>query len=195
MEKREKFNGGKFVQYWVKESFEKKDVIPVRFRGMKHHTILVFSALLGTMAALFQSAGGFLLGIGYFISPLATAPIILSTVFSARYGLMAYSITIALLAIIQPSELFVFPFTTGLLGLAIGVGLRLFKRRISIVSFGAFALLSGILTLLYVFQFPILGPVVSQSLSIIAIMGIYLFSFIYSIFWIEVYLYVSRRFL
>lgn len=181
-----------FFVVWVEASIEKTDVIPIRFRVMKNHTILVFSALLGAIAALFQTAGGLFLGVGYLISPLSTAPIILSTVLSVRYGFMAYLITIVLLSFLQPSEIIVFSFTTGLLGLAIGIGFRIFKRRVLIAIFVSLFLLSGILTLIDIFHFPILGPAGSQSLSFSAIGGIYLFCLIYSVFWIELYLYISR---
>lgn len=60
-------------------------------------------------------------GIGYLISFLATLPIFLVTSLSIRQGILSYILTILLLFIIQPSELIIFPFTTGLLGIAIGV--------------------------------------------------------------------------
>ena len=189
---REKFKWKNFFGFWLTASIEKTDAIPVRFRGMKNHTILVFSALLGAIAGIFQSAGGLFLGIGYLISPLSTAPIILSTVLSVRYGFMAYLITIVLLSFLQPSEMLIFPFTTGLLGLSIGIGFSIFKRRGLIAFFASLSLFSGILTLIAGFHFPILGPIGSQSVSFSAIGGIYLFCLIYSTFWIELYLYFSK---
>ncbi|MFE4894745.1 hypothetical protein [Peribacillus butanolivorans] len=54
-------------------------------------------ALLSTMAATLQAAG-------LFISPLATAPAILSMVLSVRYGLIGYLLTLFLLFLIQPNE-------------------------------------------------------------------------------------------
>lgn len=60
-------------------------------------------------------------GIGFLISFLATLPIFLATCFSIRQGILSYTLTIFLLFIIQPSELIIFPFTTGLLGIAMGV--------------------------------------------------------------------------
>ena len=57
------------------------------------------------MAAILQAAGGFLPGIGYFISPFATLPILIGAMFSLQMGVMSYFLTILLLFILFPSEL------------------------------------------------------------------------------------------
>ncbi|MBA9027457.1 hypothetical protein [Peribacillus huizhouensis] len=87
---------------------------------------LVLSSLFACLAALFQSAGGFFPGIGYFISPLATAPILFCSMLSIPLGSISYFLTIGLLLILQPSELIIFPFTTGLLGIATGASFYFF---------------------------------------------------------------------
>lgn len=146
----------------------------------------VLTALFGAIAALFQSAGGFLPGIGYLISPLATAPIVVAFLVSYRSGVMAYCLTILLLFLIQPSEIFAFPFTTGILGMGLGIGFRLFRRRINIILTGAAFLISGIVVLLYVLKFPVFGPAVSSSFHFSVCTIVTGFSLLYSWVWMEI---------
>src|SRR5690554_3561592 len=98
-------------------------------KTMKHMLVSIFSCI----AAILQAAGGMLPGIGYFISPLATAPILLCSIFSIPFGVMSYFLTMMLLFILEPTELIIFPFTTGLLGLGIGTSFSLFRKRISMI--------------------------------------------------------------
>ena len=93
---------------------------------------------------------------------------------------MSYFLTILLLFILFPSELVVFPFTTGLLGIGIGAAFSFFNKRISIISVGAILLTIGIMSLLYIFHFPVLGPAVSDSFSFLTTGSIFLFSFFYN---------------
>jgi hypothetical protein len=145
---------------------------------------LVCGALLGTIAVIFQSAGIFT-GLGYILSMMTTGPIVLATLMSVRIGYLTYVVTIILLAIIQPSELLIFPFTTGLLGLSLGIGLIYFKRTLFIIVFSAVSLTLGIGILLYGLQFPILGPSVSLQPSINVILSAFAFSLLYSWIWMK----------
>ncbi|WKB36003.1 hypothetical protein QS257_01435 [Terrilactibacillus sp. S3-3] len=143
-------------------------------------------SFLASMAAIFQSAGGLLPGIGYLISPLSTAPIIFCTILSIRYGLMGYILAIAVLLIMLPSEIIVFPFTTGLLGLGIGGAFMLLKKRIYIIFTASLFLFAGITILLYGIRFPVLGPTASSSFHLFTLVLIYLFSVLYSWLWVEI---------
>ncbi|WP_174615154.1 hypothetical protein [Virgibacillus ihumii] len=154
---------------------------------------LILVSIFGCIAAVFQAAGGLLPGIGYFLSPLATAPILLCTMFSIPFGVMSYFLTMMLLLILQPTELIIFPFTTGLLGLGIGAAFSFFRKRISIIVAGSVLLMSGIMSLLVIFQFPILGPVASNSFSFLTIGGVFLFTFFYSWLWVEIGLILFKR--
>ncbi|WP_404330179.1 hypothetical protein [Mesobacillus maritimus] len=154
---------------------------------------LVLGSFLACMAAVLQAAGGYLPGIGYFISPFATLPILISAMFSPRMGVLSYFLTILLLFILVPSELFIFPFTTGLLGVGIGAGFSFLKKKLSIMIMGASLLTVGILSLLYLFHFPVLGPAVSGPFSFLAAAGIFAFSFFYSLVWIEIALFFFKK--
>ncbi|MDQ0165721.1 hypothetical protein [Bacillus horti] len=185
----------KFIKnYWFNPDCVGVSEIRTRFKTTEATTRkMVTVAFLATLSSIFQSMGGLLPGIGYLISPLATAPIMLSTIFSFRSGLTAYILTIFLLFFIQPSELIIFPFTTGLLGLGIGSSLLYFKTRLSAVLVGSFSLLGGILLVLYVFQFPVLGPIASSTFSLSTIALVYVFSFFYSWLWIEISKYCIKK--
>ncbi|PGS56833.1 hypothetical protein [Bacillus sp. AFS041924] len=158
-------------------------------KTMKFILVSTFSCI----AALFQAAGGYLPGIGLFLSPLATAPILLCSMFSITDGVKSFFLTIILLIILQPTELIVFPFTTGLLGLAIGAAFYFLKKRLCIIVTGMTLLILGIMILLFIFHFPVLGPAFTDSLSISSIAIILLSSFFYSWFWVEVALIIFIR--
>ncbi|MCQ6280620.1 hypothetical protein [Bacillus sp. EB600] len=147
---------------------------------------LVLGALFASIAAVFQAAGGILPGVGYFISPLATAPILFCTMLSLPLGVMSYLLTNLLLLFLQPSELIVFPLTTGLLGIGTGGAFYFFKKRLSIIAAGAVLLTIGVILLLSIFQFPVLGPAVSTSFSFFTTGGIFLFAFIYNWIWVDI---------
>lgn len=160
-------------------------------KGEAHHVAidrytktmrLIAGALLGSIAVILQSAGVFT-GIGFLFSMMSTGPLVLASLLSVRIGLMTYSITAVLLMLVQPSELLVFLFTTGLLGVSLGVGLKYFQRTVWIISFAALCLTLGISLLLYVFQFPILGPSISSQFSIPVILGTFAFALLYSWMW------------
>lgn len=143
---------------------------------------LVLGSILAGIAAILQSAG-MIVGIGYVFSMFATLPIVISSFISLRIGVMSYFLTIFLLVIIQPSELLVFPFTTGLLGVSLGVAFKLWKSWFPAVLFSGTILTAGILFLLYVAGFPILGPSVSQTFDSKVLFMILLFSIFYSWVW------------
>ncbi|AZU62235.1 hypothetical protein [Neobacillus mesonae] len=179
--------------YFFKTISEQIKPAQTDFSKKSKTNLLVLAALFASIAEILQSAGGFLPGIGYFISPFATAPILLCSMLSVPLGGITYFLTILLLLILVPSELIVFPFATGLLGLGIGGGFHFFKKRIAIISSGAIFLAAGILTLLYGIKFPVLGPAVSSSFSFLASSGILLFSFIYAWIWVDLGLFLFNR--
>jgi hypothetical protein len=171
---------------------------PVRLPEMAEYsqtTRLVFGAILGAMAVILQSAGIFT-GVGYILSMMTTGPIVMATLLSLRIGCLTYFVTIFLLAIVQPSELLVFPFTTGLLGLSLGIALKYVKRTVLMLSFSAVALTLGIGFLLYGLKFPILGPTVSVSahLSFFVLGLTFAFSLLYSWIWLKISITAFRLF-
>jgi hypothetical protein len=180
--------------YFLKSISDDVRFAQLEFRKHTKVKRLVLGSFLVCLAALLQAAGGFLPGIGYFVSPFATLPIMIGAMFSLHLGVKSYFLTILLLFILFPSELVVFPFTTGLLGIGTGAAFSFFKKRVSIIFIGAIFLTIGIMSLLYVFHFPILGPAVSDSFSFLTAGSIFLFSFLYNWLWVEIALFFFKKF-
>lgn len=173
--------------YWLKPACQEIDAIRLRFATAESATRkIIFVAFLAVFSAIFQSMGGLLPGAGYLVSPLATAPIVLGAVLSFGTGLSAYLLTILLLLWIQPSELFVFPFATGWLALGIGSSFLYFRSRLSALLMGSIVLWAGILLLLYVIRFPVLGPGVTSTFHLNTVGIILVFSIFYSWLWVEI---------
>lgn len=186
---------GKIKIYWV-GSASRTGIDETRTRlGIGTFTTrkMIAVAFLSSIAALLQAMGGILPGIGFLFSPFATAPIVISSLLSAGSGLLAYVLTLLLLLFIQPSELVVFPLTTGLLALGIGLSLFYLKTRLAAVLVGAVVLCSGILLLLSVFRFPVLGPAVSPAIDFKTAALIFVFSLFYSWLWVEVSMLLIRK--
>ncbi|MGM0924554.1 MAG: hypothetical protein ACQEWW_25790 [Bacillota bacterium] len=177
--------------YFFKPISDDVRLSQIIFNKHKKTMKLILGSIFACIAAILQAAAGFLPGIGYFLSPLATAPILLCSMFSIPFGVMSYFLTIMLLFILQPTELIVFPFTTGLLGLGTGASFHFFRKRLSIIATGAILLMLGIMSLIFIFRFPVLGPAVSVSFSFL-ITG-FLFAFIYSWLWVEIALIIFKR--
>lgn len=168
----------RFVCYWYQMMIEHNTDF-VHKRKLPLANKLVITALMSALATMFQAAGNLIPGIGLLISPFATLPIFFAIFYSIREGILSYILTFSLLFIIQPGELIIFPFTTGLLGIALGVSFLQFKRRIWIVSFSAVCLLIGIMIVLDIFRFPVLGPTVHTTMDIKVISLIFILSFLY----------------
>ncbi|WP_139070121.1 hypothetical protein [Bacillus sp. FJAT-27225] len=134
------------------------------------------------MAAILQFTGA-LGGAGYAFSMAATLPIVLASVAALQTGVLAYLLAVCLLLLIQPSELIVFPFTTGLLGLSLGAALHFFRNKSIIVLFSGASLTIGIGLIVELFGFPILGPGLSSVLSPKVLPFVFLGSALYSWGW------------
>ena len=171
--------------YWFSILSRESYQLHYYFKTFSYSKKLVLTAILSALAAILQSTGNFLPGIGYLISPFATAPILICTIISIPFGIQSYVLTFFLLILIQPGESFLFPFTTGLVGLGMGIALPILKRRIGIIVFTSLLLLGGICFLLYIVHFPVLGPLVSSSISLKVMGFIYIFSFVYTWIWME----------
>ena len=154
---------------------------------------LMFSSLMAALAAILQAAGGLVPGIGFFISPFTTAPILLVTLISIRTGTLTYLLTILLLLLIEPSELMIFPFTTGLLGLGLGLTFRVFNQRLAILLTNGCLLMIGICIPLYGLGFPVIGPTFSLSFNMPVTLMILSFSIVYSWIWVEFGFYFLRK--
>ncbi|MGG1575766.1 hypothetical protein [Fictibacillus sp. NRS-1165] len=160
--------------------------------------LLVLVSIASAITALIQSAGGTLPAVGLIISPFSTLPVVLITIISPLLGIYTFFLTGLLLLLVQPSELLIFLFTTGLLGVGLGHGFTFFQRRILIASIGSLSLFPGICIMLLGFQFPLFGPEFQSTSSFYFWLSLFLFSCGYSLVWVEITFlifkkYVSRR--
>ncbi|PEL07636.1 hypothetical protein [Bacillus sp. AFS017336] len=179
--------------YFFKPISDEIHLFQLKFNKQSKTMKFILVAIFACIAAFFQAAGGFLPVVGLFLSPLATAPILICSMFSITNGLKSYFLTIMLLLILQPTELIIFPFTTGLLGIGIGTSFYFFKKRLSIILAGAILLVLGIMNLLFIFHFPVLGPAFSDSFSTLTVLIIFIFSFFYCWLWVEIALIIFKR--
>jgi hypothetical protein len=154
---------------------------------------VVYGSILACFASIFQSAG-VIGGVGYFVSVLSTLPILIATIISLQTGFLTYIVALVLIAIIQPSELFIYPFTTGLLGLSMGLAFRYFKKGFLILFFSGVSLVLGILLILYIIQFPLLGPSMSSGMDTRTVAIIVLFSLIYSWIWMKGFILIVKKY-
>ena len=166
----------KAIRYWQQPFFEIKH----KLMEWLPTTKLTLTAILGSFAAIFQSAGGYAPGIGFFVSAMTTLPIFLATIVSIKYGFLSYLVTILLILFIQPSELLIFSFTTGILGLVLGVSFYKSKTRFMVVVLAGATLFMGIITILFIFRFPVLGPGVGTSFHFPLLLLVAVFSFPYA---------------
>lgn len=169
--------------------------------GLKHPSggehsnqtrIIVVGSLLACFTTILQSAGMFG-GIGFLISALSTLPILIGTFLSYRMGILSYISAFLLILFIQPSEFFVYPFTTGLLGISMGFSIRFFKKGIFATLFSGLTLTLGILIILYIIRFPVLGPTISTKIDVNTILIILIFSTVYSWGWLKLSFFVIKR--
>lgn len=154
---------------------------------------LMLAGLMAALATILQSAGGMFPGASFLISILATAPILIGALISFRLGAMTYLLTTLLLLIIQPSELILFPFTTGLLGLFLGWTFLIFNRRTEIIVTSGTLLFFGMCIPLYLLAFPVFGPTILSSFNITVLAFIFSFSLLYSWLWLEIGLILFRK--
>ena len=153
----------------------------------------LFGALMASLATILQAAGGLLPGIGMFLSPFTTLPILVSTLVSIRTGALTYILTIFLLILMEPSELFIFPFTTGLLGFGLGLTFRILHRRLDIILINGLLLFVGICIPLYALGFPVFGPAVASDFVGSILVIIFGFSLLYSWLWLELGSFFLRK--
>jgi len=164
----------------------------VSVAGYQRTTKMIVGSLLGASTAILQSAG-LIGGFGFAFSMMATGPIVLAAIISARFGLLTYIVTALLLLMLQPSEVLVFLFTTGLLGISLGLAFKWTKRKVSVTLAGGFALTTGILLLLLLFRFPILGPSLSSNITAPTILAITGFSILYSWGWMKISIVLMKQ--
>ncbi|WP_421379752.1 hypothetical protein ACOJQI_16190 [Bacillus salacetis] len=144
----------------------------------------VFSTLMTSISVLLQASGTFIPVIGVFISPFATLPILLSSNVSIHYGALSYICASITLGIISPEESLIFFLTTGALGLVLGAGLHLKINKFVSIFFASLILTIGSLIMVFLLEFPLLGPLSPKNTNTLLTFFILIILFItYSFLW------------
>lgn len=159
-------------------------------KALKYH--IPYAAVLAVITAIMQASGNYIPVLGYVISAFSTLPVMIAAIFSINIGIATFFGTTFLLLIIQPSEFFIFPLTTGLLGLGFGIGLVLLNKRLFVILISSLLLMAGICFSLYVIEFPLLGPI-STEISLNIFTNIWLFTLFYSWIFFELCLYLQNK--
>lgn len=173
----------------LKQIFTSKDFLLAPPRTKSHSITL--GAMLGSIAVILQFAGA-LGGAGYAFSMMSTLPIVLASAAALQTGVLAYLLAVSMLLLIQPSELIVFAFTTGLLGLSLGAALHFFRSKLLIVSLTGASLTFGIGLIIDLFGFPLLGPELTSVLPPKILLPVFLGSAAYSWIWLVLSLKLIR---
>ena len=137
--------------------------------------------ILTTIAVLFQSAPIFLPTVGMALSPLSTLPIAISAYLNMSLGISVLISSALILIFISIEETLILLFTTGLLGLILGL---LYRRKLIISILGTAITLSiGMVILTYIIGISAFGDF-TESLSLSVTLIIFVaFSIIYATIW------------
>jgi hypothetical protein len=147
----------------------------VRFR------FISIGGILTTLAVLFQSAPVFLPAIGLALSPFSTLPIALAAYFNISLGISVLFSSVLILVFISLQEALILLFTTGLLGIVLGL---LYKKKILISTlYTALTLSAGMIILTYMIGISAFGDFTNAISMPLTLLIYLLFSLIYTSIW------------
>ena len=148
----------------------------------KHIKSIVICSLLSSIAVVLQTAPIYLPGLGIFLSPLSTLPIAIAAIISIPLGIYVYIASILLLLILNLQESIIFLFTTGLIGLLIG--LIIFRKGLFIsICASSISLILGMIVLTYIISIPGFSLLFQETKFYIVIIIYVFFSIIYNSIW------------
>lgn len=150
-----------------------------KLNKMSISSFICVGGILTTLAVIFQSAPIFLPAIGLFLSPLSTLPVAIAAISNIPLGLTVFFSVVLILTIISIQESIILLFTTGLLGIAMGI--LLFRKGIviSILS-SSIALSLGIACLTYIVGIPAFVDLANSFSTAVTFLIFFSFSLIYS---------------
>jgi hypothetical protein len=153
------------------------------FKMKKMNTVRFISigGILTTIAVIFQTAPVFLPAIGLALSPFSTLPLALAAYFNISLGITVLFSSVLILTFVSVQEALILLFTTGLLGIVIGL---LYKKGLFVsILYSAITLSISMIILTYIMGISVFGDF-TGSLSIpITLIIFILFSLIYAGIW------------
>lgn len=155
---------------------------------------ITLAGLLTAITVILHAAPVFLPVVGLALSPLSSLPVIIGALLFADRVLPMFLAAAALLLLINVQEAIIFLLATGPLGLTAALvavsDIPLWRKSLIPTSL----LTCGILLLIFLVGLPGLQNIVS-SLSIIILLAIILFSFIYSALFMGIAFFMQKRML
>jgi hypothetical protein len=143
---------------------------------------ICIGGILTTVAVLFQSAPVFLPAIGLALSPLSTLPIAIAAVFDISLGITVFFSSALILAIVSTQETIILLFTTGLLGIVIGI--LLYRKGIIIsILFSSITLSLGMIFLTYIVGISAFVGLTSSLSATLTFLIFFSFSLLYASIW------------
>jgi hypothetical protein len=149
---------------------------------LKKVRFICIGGLLTTIAVLFQAAPVFLPVVGLALSPLSTLPIAIAAVLNISLGFTVFFSSALILAIVSVQETIILLFTTGLLGIVIG--LLLYRKGIlASILFSSITLSLGMLFLTYAAGISAFVDLAGSLSTAYTILIFFSFSLIYAGIW------------
>ena len=143
---------------------------------------ICIGGILTTIAVLFQSAPVFLPAIGLALSPLSTLPIAIAAVYNISLGFAVFFSSALILIMVSAQETIILLFTTGLLGIVMGI--LLYRKGIIIsILFSSIALSLGMISLTYIVGISAFVDLASQLSTPLTFLIFFSFSLVYASIW------------
>ncbi|SHI52633.1 hypothetical protein SAMN05444401_0907 [Clostridium amylolyticum] len=143
---------------------------------------ICIGGILTTISVLFQSAPVFLPAIGLALSPLSTLPIAIAAVSNISLGITVFFSSALILVIVNAQEAIILLFTTGLLGIVMGI-LLYRKGIITSILFSSIALSLGMILLTYVVGIPAFAELTRTLSTTLIFLIFFSFSLAYASIW------------
>lgn len=144
--------------------------------------LVCIGGLLTTITVLFQAAPVFMPAIGLALSPFSTLPVAIASVFNIPLGFAVLILSALILILINVQEAIILLFTTGILGLTIGI--FLYRKGIfTSILISSISLSLGMMCLTYIIQMSAFIEFTSSWSIPLSFLIFFLFSLTYSSIW------------
>lgn len=154
--------------------------------------LITRGGILTVSTVIFQSMPVFIPGVGLFISPFSTLPIAIACYINQTLGFMVLLASFLILNMVHFQEAFLLVFTTGLLGITLGINYKN-NSKIKRIGIPSFSLTLGMSILTLIVKIPVFGSLTEHLSFGITIMIFFLFSLIYVLIWNQILrLFINR---
>lgn len=157
----------------------------VRNKNQSNVNFVVVGGLLTALTVIIQSAPVFIPMIGMILSPFSTLPVALAAMTRISLGLAVYLASALILIFLSLEEAIIFVFTTGILGLVLGM--LIFRKGIVIATVISGVVLSlGITILTFVIGLFKIDGLINSGSAFTTILIFKVFSVFYALVWVKI---------